>query len=113
MAETTVSSAKLVPQRRLWLAWLGGMSLGMLPLASAYIGYRYAVVGTYGFQALQFIERDIARPHPDCDVYTNGARAKHGLVLKIPDGAFTEAVFEIRSTEPVFLGCSGRAFTDS
>jgi hypothetical protein len=141
---------------RLWLAWLGGMSLGMLLLASAYVGYRYVVVGSYRFHALQFIERDIARPHPDYDVYINGARAKNGLVLKIPDGPFAEivfsgpiyatnsiatfefvplsgrpahrvhrfevqienkqgiceAVFEIRGTEPVFLGCSGRAFTE-
>jgi hypothetical protein len=141
---------------RLWLAWLGGMSLGMLLLASAYVGYRYAVVGTYRFHALQFIERDMARPHPTYDVFIDGTRAKRGLVLKVSDGQFgyvvfagpiyatkptalfelvpqsgspahrahrfevqienkqgiCEAVFEIRGTEPVFLGCSGRAFTE-
>lgn len=86
----------LTPVWRRWRAWIGGMVLLLIGQAV----YEIGIVGGYTYHALQFIERDLATPHPQYSVYINGRRARSDTLIKLPDGVFVEIQFSepIRST---------------
>ncbi len=85
-------------QTRLWLAWLGGIVLGvpltLATLAIVYFGFFWDnVAEPYEFQVLQFVERQPREAVPIYAVFIDGKRALDTVYLKIPDGRFAEVAF--------------------
>ena len=85
-------------QTRRWLAWIGGIVLGvpltLTALVIVYFGFFWDnVAEPYEFQVLQFVERERQTPYPNYDVYIDDKRAFDTVYLKIPDGRFAWVFF--------------------